>query len=129
VGWILRLLSAAAAGNGKKKLTAADTVTATCPIAKGRPSMYVAILVIAALVIVIGGGYLIVFRMMKGSQTVVPHLADERAAGADRVVAVNEKGQPVTEAEDVSPEPPRDEAGFERVLEESLDELHPERRG
>jgi hypothetical protein len=90
--------------------------------------MYVAILVVVALVIVIGGGYLIVFRLMKGSQTVVPDVADERAAGADRVVAVNDHGQPVTEAEDLSPEPPRDEAGFERVLEESLDDLHPEHK-
>ena len=89
--------------------------------------MNVAILVIGALVIVIGGGYLIVFRLMKGSQTVVPEVADERAARSDRVVAVDDQGRPVTEAEDGAPEPPRDAAGFEKVLGESLDDLHPGR--
>ena len=64
--------------------------------------MYVAILVVAALVIVIGGGYLIVFRLMKGSQKVIPGVSDERAARADRVVAVDDQGRPVTEAEDLS---------------------------
>lgn len=87
--------------------------------------MYVAILVVVALVIVIGGGYLIVFRFMKGSQTVVPDVADEHAARTDRVVAVDDQGRPVTEAEDGPPEPPRDAVGFEKVLGESLDDLHP----
>jgi hypothetical protein len=119
-------MDAAVVGNGKR-LAAADTVTAACPIAKGWPGMYVAILVVVALVIVIGGGYLIVFRLMKGSQTVVPDVADERAARTNRVVAVDDQGQPVTEEEDGSPEPPRDAAGFEKVLGESLDDLHPER--
>ena len=77
--------------------------------------------------IVIGGGYLIVFRLMKGSQTVIPDVSEERAARTDRVVAVDDQGRPVTEAEDGSPEPPRDAAGFEKVLGESLDDLHPGR--
>jgi hypothetical protein len=89
--------------------------------------MYVAILVVAALVIVIGGGYLIVFRLMKGGQTVIPDVSDERAARTDRVVAVDDEGRPVTEAEDGPPEPSRDAAGFEKVLGESLDDLHPGR--
>lgn len=89
--------------------------------------MTTAILVVAALVIVIGGGYLIVFRLMKGSQTVVPDVADERAARADRVVAVDDQGRPVTESQDAPPEPRRDAAGFEKVLGESLDDLHPGR--
>ncbi len=89
--------------------------------------MAVVVLIVVALVIVVGLGYFIVFRLMKGAQTVVPDVSDERAARADRVVAVDERGQPVSEAEDGSPEPPRDEAGFEKVLDESLDELHPGR--
>jgi hypothetical protein len=43
------------------------------------------------------------------------------------VVAVDDQGQPVTESQDVPPEPPRDAVGFEKVLDESLDDLHPER--
>ena len=88
--------------------------------------MTIVILVVAALVIVIGGGYLIVFRIMKRSQTVVPDAADERAARTDRVVAMDDQGRPVTESEDTS-QPQRDAAGFERVLDESLDDLHPGR--
>jgi hypothetical protein len=86
--------------------------------------MTIVILVIVALVIVIGGGYLIVFRLMKGSQTAVPNVSDERAARTDRVVAIDDRGRPVTEAEDGVPKPPRDTTGFERVLGESLDDLH-----
>jgi hypothetical protein len=89
--------------------------------------MATVILVIVALVLVIGLGYLIVFRLMKGSQTVVPDVADERAAGTDRVVAVDDQGQAVTESQDAPPEPQHDTAGFERVLGESLDDLHPGR--
>ena len=89
--------------------------------------MTVVVLVIVALVLVIGLGYLIVFRLMKGSQTVVPDVSDERAARTDRVVALDDDGQPVTESQDAPPEPPRDAAGFEKVLGESLDELHPGR--
>ena len=45
----------------------------------------------------------------------------------NRVVAVDDQGQPVTESQDTPPEPQRDAAGFERVLDESLDDLHPKR--
>jgi len=89
--------------------------------------MTVVVLVIVVLVIVIGLGYLIVFRLMKGSQTVVPDVTDERAARADRVVAVDDRGQPVTESQDAPPELRRDAVGFEKVLGESLDDLHPRR--
>lgn len=57
----------------------------------------------------------------------MPDVADEYAARTGRVVAVDDQGHPVTEAEDGSPEPPRDAAGFEKVLDESLDDLHPGR--
>jgi hypothetical protein len=86
-----------------------------------------AILVVVTLVLVVGLGYLIVFRLMKGSQTVMPDVSDGRAANTDRVVAVDDQGQPVTESRDVALPSRRDEAGFEKVLGESLDDLHPER--
>jgi len=89
--------------------------------------MTVVVLVVVALVLVIGLGYLIVFSLMKRSQTIVPDVSDEHAARTDRVVAVDDQGRPVTESQDVPPEPPRDAAGFERVLDESLDDLHPGR--
>jgi len=85
------------------------------------------ILVVVTLVLVVGLGYLIVFRLMKGSQTVMSDVSDGRAANTDRVVAVDDQGQPVTESHDVAPPSRRDEAGFEKVLGESLDDLHPER--
>ena len=94
---------------------------------KGWLGMDVVILVVVTLAIVIGGGWFIIFRLMKGSQTVVPDVADERVAGTDRVVAVDDRGQPVTESQDGAPEPPRDTVGFEKVLAEGLDDLHPGR--
>ena len=87
--------------------------------------MTVVVLVVVAVVLVIGLGYLIVFRLMKGSQAVVPDVSNEQAARTDRVVAVDDEGRPVTEAEDGPPEPRRDASGFEKVLDESLDDLHP----
>jgi predicted PurR-regulated permease PerM len=89
--------------------------------------MTVVVLVLVALVLVIGLGYLIVFRLMKGSQTIVPDVSDEHSAKTDRVVAVDDQGQPVTESQDTPPEPQRDATGFEKVLGESLDDLHPGR--
>ena len=43
------------------------------------------------------------------------------------MIAVDDQGQPVTESQDMTPEPQRDAGGFEKVLDESLDDLHPER--
>ena len=113
-------------GNGKH-FTAPDTVTVADPSEKGWPAMAVAVLVVVVLVLVIGLGWFIIFRLMKRTQTVVPSVTDEHAARTDRVVAVDDRGQPVSEAEDGAPEPPRDAAGFEKVLGESLDDLHPGR--
>jgi hypothetical protein len=89
--------------------------------------MDVVVLVAVAVALVAGLGYLIIFSLMKRSQKVVPDIADERAAGADRVVAVDDQGRPVTESRDVPPEPARDATAFEQVLDESLNDLHPRR--
>ena len=88
--------------------------------------MTVVVLVVVALVLVIGVGWFI-FVLMKRSQTIVPDVTDERAARTDRVVAMDDQGQPVTESQDVPPESQHDAAGFEKVLGESLDDLHPGR--
>ena len=88
--------------------------------------MTVVVLVVVALALVIGLGWFI-FVLMKRSQTIVPDVTDERAARTDRVVAMDDQGQPVTESQDVPPEPQHDAAGFEKVLGESLDDLHPGR--
>ena len=55
------------------------------------------------------------------------NVSDERAAKTDQVVAVDDQGQPVAESQDMTPEPQRDAGGFEKVLDESLDDLHPGR--
>jgi hypothetical protein len=76
--------------------------------------MTVVVLIVVALALVIGLGWLIVFSLMKRGQ--------DRPRGRR-----GRPGQPVTESQDTPPEPQRDAAGFEKVLDESLDDLHPER--
>ena len=76
--------------------------------------MTVVVLIVVALALVIGLGWLIVFSLVKRNQ--------DRPRGRS-----GRQGQPVTESQDTPPEPQRDAAGFEKVLDESLDDLHPER--
>ena len=85
----------------------------------------IVVLTIVVLALVIGLG-LFIFKLMRKSQSVVPAEADRNAARSDRVVAVDGQGHEVTEAEDASPGPERDQTAFDRVLNESLEELHPE---
>lgn len=85
----------------------------------------IVVLALVVLAVVIGLGALI-FLLQRRAQTVVPHVADREAARGDRVVAVDESGRDVTESEDVPAGPGRDAAGFERVLSERLEELHPD---
>ena len=99
-------------------------------LGKGWPRMAdwtVVVLVVVALALVVGLGWLIIFLLMKRGQTVVPDVSDERAARTDRVVAVDDRGRPVTESQDRPAESQRDATGFEKVLDESRDDLHPER--
>ena len=86
------------------------------------------VLTIVALAAVIGLG-LLIFRMMRKSQTVIPEKADRRAARSDRVVAVDGQGREITESQDAAPGPESDERAFDKVLSESLEELHPEGSG
>jgi len=73
--------------------------------------MTVIVLIVVCPALVIGRGWLIVFSLMKRGQ--------DRPRGHR-----GRPGQPVTESQDTPPEPQRDAAGFEKVLDESLDELH-----
>ena len=86
--------------------------------------MTIAVLTIIVLALVIGLG-IFVFSLMRRSQTVVPDTAERRAAEKDRVVAVDDQGRPVMESQDGFPDEPRDASGFENVLGEGLEDLHP----
>lgn len=85
----------------------------------------VVVLVVVVLAVVIGLG-LLIFRLQRRSQTVVPEVAERHAEKSDRIVAVDAAGRPVTEAEEGPIDPQHDAAGFEAVLGESLEDLHPE---
>ena len=75
--------------------------------------MTVVVLIVVALALLIGLGWLIVFSLMKRSQ-------DRPRGRRGRPGAARDGSQ------DAPPEPQRNAAGFERVLDESLDDLHHE---
>ena len=54
--------------------------------------MTLAVMIIVAVLLVLGVGYLI-FRLMRSSQTVLPQVTDEDAASRDHVVGVDEQGR------------------------------------
>jgi len=85
----------------------------------------IVILSVIALALVIGLGVLI-FSLMKRSQSIVPDTADRQAAEHDQVVAVDGQGRPVMESQDGPPEAPRDAGAFESVLGAELKDLHPD---
>ncbi len=77
------------------------------------------IIVALAIVIVLG---LLIFFLMRRSQKVVPDVADGPTRHRDLAVSVDEEGRTVTESQE-APEPPRDDAAFEAVLKEELEDL------
>ena len=83
--------------------------------------MSVAIIAVIAVLLVLGVGYLI-FVLMRKSQTVVPKVTDEDAASRDLVVGVDEQGREIAASQE-APSEPRDDAAFENVLKEELDDL------
>ncbi len=85
--------------------------------------MSVGVMIIVAVLLVLGVG-LLVFWLMRRSQTVVPNVTDEDAASRDNVVGVDEKGHQITEAQEPA-SPPRDAAAFESLLK---DEIHEQGR-
>jgi hypothetical protein len=80
-------------------------------------------MIIVAVLLVLGVG-LLVFWLMRRSQTVVPNVTDEDAASRDNVVGVDEEGRQITQAQE-PPSPPRDAAAFENLLK---DEIHDQGR-
>jgi hypothetical protein len=81
-----------------------------------------AAIIIVAVLLVLGLG-LLVFFLMRRSQTVVPDVAEQQGAPNDRVVSVDAQGRPVLESQEVDDSPPHDDAAFENVLKEELDDL------
>lgn len=80
------------------------------------------ILVVAGVVLVVGLG-LLVFTVIRRSPRVVPDVVDRQRAPGDRIVAVDDEGQPVTEAQaGEEGAEPRDTAAFEDVLKDQLED-------
>jgi hypothetical protein len=81
------------------------------------------VIIIVAVLLVLGVGYLI-FRLMRRTQTVVPQVTDENAAGRDQVVGVDEQGRQIMASQE-APEAARDAGAFESLLK---DEIHDQGR-
>ena len=83
--------------------------------------MSLVVVIIVTVLLVLGLGLLILF-LMRRSQRVVPDVADRAAAHREGVVAVDGQGRPVTasQADDAEPQ---DDAAFEGVLKEELEDL------
>ena len=85
--------------------------------------MTLGVMIIVAVLLVLGVGYLI-FRLMRRTQTVVPQVTDEDAASRDHVVEIDDQGREIMASQE-APEPARDTAGFEALLK---DEIHDQGR-
>lgn len=83
--------------------------------------MSVAIIAIIAVLLVLGVGYLI-FVLMRKSQTVVPQVTDEDAASRDHVVGLDDQGGEIMASQE-APEPARDTAAFESLLQDEIQDL------
>ena len=79
----------------------------------------VATVIVVVLIAVVAFG-LLIFWLMRRSQTEVPQTTDARAARQPQVVGTDEKGDAILDVDEPA-EPPRDDAGFESLLE---DEIH-----
>jgi hypothetical protein len=80
------------------------------------------IVIVVTLVLVIGLGVLI-FKLMRRTKDVVPDVVDRPAAHRDRVVGVDNGGAPVMESQEGDASEPHDDAGFENVLKDQLDDI------
>ena len=69
------------------------------------------VMIVVAVLLVLGVGYLI-FRLMRRTQAVVPQVTDEDAASRDHVVGDDEHGRDIMASQE-APEAPRDGAAFE----------------
>ena len=85
--------------------------------------MTLGVIIIVAVLLVLGVGYLI-FRLMRGAQTVVPQVTDEDAASRDQVVGVDDQGRRIMASQE-APAAARDTGAFETLLK---DEIHDQGR-
>ena len=83
--------------------------------------MTLVVVIIVVLLAVLGFGYLI-FRIMRRSQETVPQVTDRDDAKHDLVVGTDEQGRAIRASEE-APEPARDEAGFESLLQGEIRDL------
>jgi len=79
------------------------------------------VMIIIAVLLVLGVG-LLVFWLMRRSQTVVPQVTDEDAASRDKVVGVDERGREIAASQE-APSAPRDDAAFESLLQDEIHDL------
>jgi hypothetical protein len=79
--------------------------------------MLATVIVIVLIAVVVFG--LLIFWLMRRSQTEVPQASDARAARQPQVVGTDEKGDAILDTEEPA-EPKRDTAGFESLLEDEI---------
>ena len=82
--------------------------------------MTLGVIIIVAVLLVLGVG-LLIFWLMRRSQTVVPSVTDEDAASRDNVVGVDEQGREITGSQE-PPSAARDDAARSRAC--CKDEIH-----
>ena len=80
--------------------------------------MTLAVLIVIAVLLVLGVGILI-FRMMRRSQTIVPDVTDRDDAKHDLVVGTDEQGREIRASEDPQG-PARDETSFDALLKDEI---------
>lgn len=85
--------------------------------------MTLGVMIVVAVLLVLGVG-LLVFWLLRKSQTVVPQVTDEDAASRDNVVGIDAQGREITEGQE-PPSPLRDGGAFESLLQ---DEIHEQGR-
>jgi hypothetical protein len=78
----------------------------------------VAIIATIAVVLVLVVG-LLLFRLMKSTQTAVPAAADPSRPSGERVVGRDQAGRAITEAQELQTAP-RDEGAFESLLQDEI---------
>jgi len=82
--------------------------------------MTIVIIAIVAVVLVLALG-LLIFRLMRRSQTEVPGLTDARAAQHPQRVGTDERGDAILDTDEPA-EAPRDEGAFEALLQDEIND-------
>lgn len=79
--------------------------------------MLATVIVIVLIAVVVFG--LLIFWLMRRSQTEVPQATDARAARQPQVVGTDEKGDAILDTQEAAA-PPRDDAPFEALLQDEI---------